>query len=174
MDVNPEIQETPRQESYNQVVTEKKKVNVLAIILGILFLASLAFAAWLFLENQNLRSDKKALKSDNISKQNQIINLMKEKDSVKTEPVVKETDKDLLVKTEKSYNQAQVPSVNYNVEVAKLEGDFARVDVTGPAGTNGYPCFYKKSNSQWLRIYCGHGGFENLDKQYAIPATIKK
>lgn len=87
------------------------------------------------------------------------------------------TDQQQIIDVASAYARAEKGAENakVNVNVAKLEGDFAFVNVNVAGAIAGYSCVLKKSDDMWLRLYCGQNESEEtqrLDTLYGVPKSI--
>ncbi|MES2876403.1 MAG: hypothetical protein V4678_02930 [Patescibacteria group bacterium] len=87
------------------------------------------------------------------------------------------TDQEAIIETASSHVRAQSGSENatVNVDVLKLEGNFARAGVNVVGKISGQSCIFEKSDDMWLQLYCAQAESEEtqrLDALYGVPKSI--
>ena len=158
---------------------KKSKAPVVLSVFLVLALAAAGVLGWLWYQQGE---DIEAARSDLKSNRSQISQLQNELSEAKTSTDEKETsipvakaDSELLIDAVKANIDANVneDSDNARIEIMKMDGDFASINISGP--TAGVGCMYKKSNEMWLKLYCAHqigGEIERLNELYGVPESF--
>ena len=131
-------------------------------LVALLVLAGFGYLIW-----QNIET-----KADLKTAQAQIEDYRKENVApVAEEPVVK-SDSELIIEAALAYAEKDIDGSEANVELAKHEGDFARVQVVGACSQ-----ILKKISGEWTVLYCAQADSEEtmrLDKEHGVPESIKQ
>ena len=131
-------------------------------LVALLVLAGFGYLIW-----QNIET-----KADLKTAQAQLEDYRKENVApVAEEPVVK-SDSELIIEAALAYAEKDLDGSEANVELAKHEGDFARVQVVRACSQ-----ILKKISGEWTVLYCAQADSEEtmrLDKEHGVPESIKQ
>lgn len=167
-------------EQYTAPIKERKsdKRNIAWIVTCLLLLVGVAVLGYLLVKSNN---DAQVTKNKLEASQSRVTTLEESavrksdnraNNASQVESQTSDSDSDAIVKVALAHAMALVSNdgAKTTVNIDKIEGQFARAQVSGEVG--GQACVFKKSNDIWVQLYCAQSSNPELEKAYGVPESI--